>query len=309
MANCYSRRGGTAILVVVLVSIFSVSSASASLLKEAGDAVKEVGDTVKETGDAVKEAADGAVGALPKEQPATDPPSALPPVKAPALPETPTQEPKSKTPAPPKSKTPSTSGGRSETSGAAHGPVVDSVSDGANQLGGGVTNTGTNAATDAPPRVDVSGSDGPGASPAGQGAPDPGTSSAPGEPSVDPAEAAPEQGWLAYVWPAVALAAAKEALADLLARPMDAISRPISSESGLLSVLGAVAGSSGASGLSGQAATLSASRDSALRAFAPHGGGMSLLATTITVLGALIGVVALTKLTVGEDFFRRRWLH
>jgi len=42
----------------------------------------------------------------------------------------------------------------------------------------------------------------------------------------------------------------------------------------------------------------------------PPGGGMSLFLTMITLLMALIGLIALARLTVGEEFFSfLRWPH
>jgi hypothetical protein len=42
----------------------------------------------------------------------------------------------------------------------------------------------------------------------------------------------------------------------------------------------------------------------------PAGGGMSLFLTIITSLLALVGLIALTRLTAGEEFFSSlRWPH
>jgi hypothetical protein len=76
-----------------------------------------------------------------------------------------------------------------------------------------------------------------------------------------------------------------------------------------LSLLTGDAAVSDAPGFSRRSATPNASRPAPFSGFAPHGGGMSLLAAMIAVLAALIGVVALARLTVGEDLFSSRWLH
>jgi hypothetical protein len=76
-----------------------------------------------------------------------------------------------------------------------------------------------------------------------------------------------------------------------------------------MQVLG-IAASSSAPGLSEQPAMSSqSSRPEPYSAFTPNGGGMSLFVTILTVLAAMIGVVALARLTVGDEFFSMRWLH
>jgi hypothetical protein len=74
----------------------------------------------------------------------------------------------------------------------------------------------------------------------------------------------------------------------------------------LASPVGA-AGAGGVLGLSARSQGPNASRPEPLAALPPS-GGMSLLVTILTVLAGLVGVVALARLTVGEDFFSLRWL-
>jgi hypothetical protein len=69
------------------------------------------------------------------------------------------------------------------------------------------------------------------------------------------------------------------------------------------------AGASAVPALSEQAAKPDASLPAPFSLFAPGGGGMSLFVTLITVLAALIGLVALARLTLGEDLFSpAHWL-
>jgi hypothetical protein len=84
---------------------------------------------------------------------------------------------------------------------------------------------------------------------------------------------------------------------------------PIGGVAGALSLLPGGAGASDAPPHSGQAAKPNSSRPGLFSSFTSNGDGMSLLVKMITVLAALVGVVALARLTVGEDFFSTRWLH
>ncbi len=125
--------------------------------------------------------------------------------------------------------------------------------------------------------------------------------------SIRPAVAAPLRELLAYVWPAVALGPIGRALATRLVELERALSlqsaaaRPPvlpSSNGPVPSDVPRPSPTSTAQPADPDAAPL----------FSPHGGGMSLLVTLITVMASLVGLVALARLTVGEDFFSTRWL-
>ncbi len=114
--------------------------------------------------------------------------------------------------------------------------------------------------------------------------------------------------WLAHVWPAVSLGPAARALAVLLPDLVGASAPPMPDPARLFTqVLGVAA--SGGSALSEPAPMPHSSRPDPYSDLMPSSGGMSLFATVLTVLAALIGVVALARLTVGEEFFSMRWLH
>lgn len=118
---------------------------------------------------------------------------------------------------------------------------------------------------------------------------------------------------MAYVWPAVALGPAARALAillpDLVGASVPRMPRMPDPARLFTQVLG-VAASSAGSASSGSAPTLHSSpRPAPSSDLVPSSGGMSLFVTILTVLAALIGVVALARLTVGEEFFSMRWLH
>ena len=125
--------------------------------------------------------------------------------------------------------------------------------------------------------------------------------------------AAPLSRWLAYVWPAIALGPVGEALTMTWALRLTRLERafplPASGILGSLSLPTGAAGPGDASQPSPASRGAEASRPGPLDRLTPHGGGMSLLVTAITVLAALIGVVALARLAVGEDLFSSRWLH
>ncbi len=129
------------------------------------------------------------------------------------------------------------------------------------------------------------------------------------EPSVRPGVAAPLRHLVAYVWPAIALGQGGEALMMQLARLEGATLLSMPGVARLLSLLTGNPAASGAPELPRRSATPDASRSTPFGSLVSHGGGMSVLATMITVLAALVGVVALARLTVGEDLFSSRWLH
>lgn len=88
-----------------------------------------------------------------------------------------------------------------------------------------------------------------------------------------------------------------------LARLGGATSLPVSGFARLLSRLTASGGVSGISASSGQAAKPNAPPSAPFGLSVPDGGGMTPLVTMLTVLAALIELVVLARLTVGEDFF------
>lgn len=126
----------------------------------------------------------------------------------------------------------------------------------------------------------------------------------PGARSLRPAVAAPLRELLAHVWPAIALGpiggvllGQAEALVPVLLPDAPGLTRSFQSSD--------AAGTPG--GPSPMPAAQTARPDSDLF-FLPHSGGMSFLAAVVMVLASLVGVVALARLTVGEDFFSLRWL-
>jgi hypothetical protein len=129
--------------------------------------------------------------------------------------------------------------------------------------------------------------------------------------SVTVAGAAPLRPLVAYVWPAIALRSLVEALVSPFVTQLADLERVPS-----LTLPGIFTSPSPLDGGVKEAPRRSArtpepiaSRPDPLNAFTPQGGGMSLLLTAIAVLAALVGVVSLARLTVGEDLFSSRWLH
>jgi hypothetical protein len=122
---------------------------------------------------------------------------------------------------------------------------------------------------------------------------------------------APLRRLLAYVWPAIALGPIGEALAMPLglhlARLDNLASVPLAGLARSLSVSPEGIGSSAASKPAPSSPGPNVSHPNPFPT--PNGGGMNLFTTLVTVLAALIGVVALARLTVGEDLFSTRWLH
>lgn len=130
----------------------------------------------------------------------------------------------------------------------------------------------------------------------------------PGSRSVRPAVAAPLHVWLAHVWPAIALGpfggpigvvAATRLLALEIGVPLPGAAERDSS----LTVAG-----DPPVGLPSTPNPAGSSHSNPAPFFSPQGGGMSLLAVLMTVLAALVGLVSLARLTVGEDLFSLRWL-
>lgn len=192
-------------------------------------------------------------------------------------------------------------------------PSPSSPGAGSTDGGSGSTGTVTSAGTAATPGETASGH--------GRSVPDLGPSGGHGAGtathergavSIRAAVAAPLRRWIAYVWPAIALGPAADALAMSLVPRLAGLesvaTRSLAALAASLS-LSEASGASGAPAESAQAPEPNPPRAAPFHDFTPQGGGMSLFVTMITVLAALIGVVALARLTVGEDLFSTRWLH
>jgi hypothetical protein len=114
--------------------------------------------------------------------------------------------------------------------------------------------------------------------------------------------------WLAYIWPAVALGGAREILFPLLATlehsglRLDGrvLTRLLAVTTGLVAQFanGLSAGSQNSSPLHGSSPSFD---------FALTHGGVELLLAIFMALLALAGLVALARLTVGEELFESRW--
>jgi outer membrane biosynthesis protein TonB len=132
-------------------------------------------------------------------------------------------------------------------------------------------------------------------------------------PSIRRAVTAPLRRLAAYVWPAIALGPIGEAFAIPLTTRLERLERSVSLPMlGLAPPLSSLSGNVEVGSAPERIAPApgpSSSPPFPLNALAPDGGGMSLLVTMATALAVLIGVVALARLTVGEDLFSTRWLH
>jgi hypothetical protein len=117
---------------------------------------------------------------------------------------------------------------------------------------------------------------------------------------------------LAYVWPAIALGPLGEALVIPLGLQLMSLDSPVldrlASLARSLSLLPETIGS-GSNLIPAPQPTRPGVSHHTPFSLAPDSGGMTLLATLATVVAALIGVVALARLTVGEDLFSTRWMH
>jgi hypothetical protein len=286
------RRGISAAGVVLITSVFGASFASAAPLEETTHAVESVTAT-----------------------PAPSLPSAAPPVTPPAPVGTPTgpqvpvdhvpvEVPTGKTPTSLPTLHPASTPPRSATKVASPGAELSSprgAASSAKESAGMVASTSTEAATQraaASVRNDAN----------------VGSDSSRGQPLVESAEAAPLPRWFAYVWTAIALGDTGTSAA-LLAGWESASSLPAltslsaSDAVRLLSRLMGIAGNSDASTFSKQPATPIGSL--APPPVAPvSASGLSLFLAIITSLLALVGLIALVRLTVGEEFFSSlRWPH
>ena len=124
--------------------------------------------------------------------------------------------------------------------------------------------------------------------------------------SVRAAMPAPLREWLAYLWPAIALGPLGKALAMEVAAL--APTRLPGSPPTPLDLFRARDGAAALGSPEPAMPAAQAARPNPDLFFLSHSGGMSFLVTVITVLAALVGLVALARLTVGEDFFSLRWL-
>jgi hypothetical protein len=275
---------------VVFLLAVGGAHASAAPLEETTDAA----------GSVVAPITEASSPALPSTPP---PPTPSAPVATPTVPPPVDQVP---TPQPPSHLTPTPSDGTAEPSDrSAELPSVDGTTPTAKELAGGgvVTSPG------APPRAAPSargevgaGSNGPGGS--SRPAPIPAVGIAP---SV---EAIVLPHWLAYVWPAIALGRTGKVLAVLLATWRGATSFPMSEAvSSLFRSIGDVEGH-GVAAITERSSPPTSRSVAHPTAPAPIDAGMSLLLTVVTSLLALMALVALARLVVGDEFFSfLRWPH
>lgn len=138
----------------------------------------------------------------------------------------------------------------------------------------------------------------------------PGTRSSGSEANpIRAAVAAPLRELLAYVWPAIALGPFGDALVTQLVTQLLGLERESLPPGYALgpSLSSATTPAGGDPRPSAPAAQTGPS--DAAPFYAAHGGGMSVLAIVVAILASLVGVVALARLTVGEDLFSTRWLH
>jgi hypothetical protein len=312
-----SLRVGATIAASLVILAVAAPGAAATKLSEVAGAAGSIVDSVTEA----------PVPSLPQTPPVPPPP----PVTIPTAPQTPVKVPSAppvnvpsappvKVPnAPPTSSsapqlTPATTGGPATVAGGGAGSRSDGVATGVEkQLRGAVTGISREGASSgavagygrSDPSLNRQSGD---ESQSGQrpGAP---PASGPRARAVGAAEAAPLRRWLAYVWPAVALGPFARALVVLLPDLVGASMPPMPDPARLFTQVLGVAASSGGSSLSEPVPTPQSSRSAPHSDLLPSSGGMSLLITILTILAALIGVVALARLTVGEEFFSMRWLH
>lgn len=305
---------GLSVASIVLISlVFGASYASASPVEEAADTVKSV--------TAVESVTETDTPPLPS-APSVPPPVSSPaPVRAPTSPqvpvdhvpvEVPTEKIPASSPASPPASTPQSRATQVSSSGAEL-PSLRGGTSSAKESAGKVASSSTGTATQraaSSVRNDASvGSDSSRGSPSVESR---------GPPSVDSAAAAPLARWFAYVWPAIALGRIDPVAAILAtwgsAGRLPALtSLSVSDVARLLPQLMGFTESSDASTLSDQPGTPSGS-PAPSDSFAPPSvppppsGGMSLFLTIVTLLLALVGLVALARLTVGEEFFSfSRW--
>lgn len=290
-----SLRCGISVACVALIaSVFGASFASATPPEEAAHAVESVAATH--------------VPSVPSAAPPVTPPASAPapaPVEAAAAPQVPANNHVS-TGATSKSHVVPTSPPKA-TKVRSPGPAFPSpreATSSARESAGMVAVTSTEARTQraaAPARHDADA--------------DVGSASLRGPGSIKPAEAAPLPHWLAYVWPAIALGRSG-ALAALLTRWESATSLPAlpslpaPGAVRLFSQVLGITGGSDASTPSKQSAAPIGSLAPRPAAPVPSTGGMSLFLTVITSLLALVGLITLVRLTVGEEpFSSMRWPH
>lgn len=276
------RRCGTSVVGVVLIaSVFGVSSAPATLLEEGGGADGPATATL--------------VPSLPSPLPRVTPPA---PVGTPTVPrvpvnhvpvEVPTGVTPTSSPSSHLSSTPSGSATKVLNPGAdspSIGGTTSAGKDSADRVASTSTETAQRAAASA--RSDV-GAD----------------SNSPSGRSVESAEVAVPRRWFAHVWPAIALGRIGKGLATLMAGWEGATLLPVSDAARLFSRLTGIIEDSDAPP---QSPATNGSPAPPPVASMPASGGMSLFLTMITSLLALIGLIALARLAVGEEFFSSlRW--
>jgi hypothetical protein len=289
-----SLRCRIPVVGAVLIALgFGVSFASAAPLEEAAGAAGSVLTPVTET----------SVPSLPSAPAPAIPPA---PVAAPTVPpvpvnQAPVEVPNGVTPtSSPSHLEPTPSGGATQVSGpGADSPSIGKTTGAANASAGRVTSTATGGAQ----QVAVSARNDAGAGSDSQ------SGSGPRAPISEVGVARSVQAalprWFAYVWPAIALGRTGRVLAVLLARWEGATSRPVSDVAKSLFQPSGITANDDVSTSSERSATPNSPPPSVGSA---PGGGMSLFLAMVTSLLALVGLVALARLAVGEEFFSfLRW--
>jgi len=277
-------RGGLPVVCALVVLIFGVPLASAGLQEEAAGVV----------GSVVESATEPPAPSLPSPAPPVDPP---PPTGAPTVPQAPVNVPAvppvkaptgitpTSSPSPHLASTPSGSGTRVSSTGA----NLPLAGERTSAVKGGVADTSMQAARRAPAAV-LNGAEADASGPTG--------------PDARPVRAVSLPRWLARVWPAIALVRTMKTLAVLLARWEGATPVSVADDTrGVTSQHVGITGDSDVLGLSKRSDAPHDRFGSPPLAPIPAAGGMSLFLTMITLLLTLVGLIALARLFVGEEFF------
>jgi len=287
---------------ILIALVFGVPFASATPLEEAAGAAESVVTQV--TGASAPPLPNAPPP--PPPPPTSPPPAATPTAPVPANP-TPVTVPTPVTPTslPSSHLAPTPSGSATKVAGSgADLPSIGGMTSAVNESAGRVTSTSMEAAqrAAAPVHNDADA----GSDPPGPRAPTSRVGTARSADAILPR-------WFAYVWPAIALGRTGKVLAALLARWEGATSLPASDIAPSTDIVRrlfqrrGITGNDAASAISEHSAV--SDSPFAARSVGPvSGGGMSLFLTMVTSLLALIGLIALARLVVGEEFFSfLRW--
>lgn len=183
-------------------------------------------------------------------------------------------------------------------------PPAPSATDVVRSVAGGTEETTKGVAPAPPP----SGVEEPGALPGSGGEPDArAVDDGSGQRSADQMEKASPLRWRAYVWPAIALRV-EDAVMPLLARLGGLVDVQAPDVLGLSFSSPALSGPVGIDRPSGRVDPPSLDRQSSSPGFALSEEKLSLLATLLIGLLAVVGLVSLARLVVGEELFEpRHW--